>query len=91
VRLGHFQTLLAARAIENQLFTAGVNRAGRSVAVQFGGGSAVVGPRGDFLAQLGPEEGFAEVEIDLDEVAATREQITYLADRAREVDEFLYR
>ncbi|HEY5999482.1 MAG TPA: nitrilase-related carbon-nitrogen hydrolase [bacterium] len=91
VRLGHFHTLLAARAIENQLFTVGVNRAGRSVSVQFGGGSAVVGPRGEVLAQLGPEEGFAEVEIDLDEIAATREQITYLADRAREVDEFLYR
>ena len=76
---------------EDRHFAAGVNRAGRSVSVLFGGGSAVVGPRGDFLAQLGPEEGFAEVEIDLDEVAATREQITYLADRAREVDEFLYR
>ena len=91
VRLGHFHTLLAARAIENQLFAAGVNRAGRSVAVEFGGGSTVVGPRGDVLAQLGPEEGFAEVELDLDEVAAAREAITYLADRAREVDEFLYR
>jgi predicted amidohydrolase len=91
VRLGHFHTLLAARAIENQLFVAGVNRAGRSAAVEFGGGSTVVGPRGDVLMQLGPEEGFAEVEIDLDAVAAAREQITYLADRAREVDEFLYR
>jgi predicted amidohydrolase len=91
VRLGHFHTLLAARAIENQIFVAGVNRAGRSAAVEFGGGSTVVGPRGDVLAQLGPEEGFAEVELDLDEVAASRQTITYLADRAREVDEFLYR
>jgi predicted amidohydrolase len=91
VRLGHFHTLLAARAIENQLFAAGVNRAGRSAAVQFGGGSTVVGPRGDVLAQLGADEGFAEVEIDLDEVAASREHVAYLADRAREVDEFLYR
>lgn len=91
VRLGHFHTLLAARAIENQLFAAAVNRAGRSASVQFGGGSTVVGPRGDVLAQLGSEGGFAEVEIDLDEVAAAREQITYLADRAKEVDEFLYR
>jgi predicted amidohydrolase len=91
VRLGHFHTLLAARAIENQLFVAGVNRAGRSASLQFGGGSTVVGPRGDVLAQLGPEEGFAEVEVDLAEVAAAREKVTYLADRAKEVDEFLYR
>jgi len=48
-------------------------------------------PARDLLAQLGDDEGFAEVEIDLDEVAASREQVTYLADRAREVDEFLYR
>jgi len=91
VRLGHFHTLLAARAIENQLFAAGVNRAGRSATVQFGGGSTVVGPRGDVLAQLGPEESFAEVELDLNEVAAAREAVTYLADRVKEVDEFLYR
>ncbi len=91
VRLGHFHTLLAARAIENQLFTAGVNRAGRSAAIQFGGGSTVISPRGEVLAQLGPEEGFLEAEIDLDDVAAARETISYLSDRVREVDEFLYR
>lgn len=91
IRHGHFHTLLAARAIENQVFTAGVNRAGRSAAVQFGGGSTVIGPRGDVLAQLGEEESCAEVDIDLDQVAAARETITYLAGRVREVDEFLYR
>lgn len=91
VRLGHFHTLLAARAIENQVFVAGVNRAGRSAAVQFGGGSTVIGPTGEVVAQLGEEEGFLEAEIDLGRVAEAREKITYLADRVREVDEFLYR
>ena len=91
IRLGHFYTLLAARAIENQVFTAGVNRAGRSSSIQFGGGSTVIGPRGEVLAQLGGEEGYAEVDLDLDQVAAARETITYLAGRVREVDEFLYR
>ena len=90
-RLGHFHTLLAARAIENQVFAAGVNRAGRNHAILFGGGSTVVGPRGDVLAQLGPEEAFAEAELDLEQVAEARKQVTYLADRVREVDEFLYR
>ncbi len=91
IRLGHFHTLLAARAIENQVFTAGVNRAGRSAAIQFGGGSTVIGPRGDVLAHLGGKAGYAEVDLDLDQVAAARETITYLAGRVREVDEFLYR
>jgi len=90
-RLGHFHTLLAARAIENQLFTAGVNRAGRGSSIHFGGGSTVIDPRGDVLAQLDGEQGYAEVDLDLDQVAAARENIMYLAGRVREVDEFLYR
>ena len=90
-RLGHFHTLLAARAIENQVFVAGVNRTGRSAAVQFGGGSTVIGPRGEVLAQLGGEVACAQTDLDLDQVAAAREAITYLAGRVREVDEFLYR
>jgi predicted amidohydrolase len=90
-RLGHFHTLLAARAIENQVFTAGVNRTGRGSSTQFGGGSTVIGPRGDVLVQLGGAQGCAEADIDLDQVAAARETITYLAGRVREVDEFLYR
>jgi predicted amidohydrolase len=90
-RLGHFHTLLAARAIENQVFAAGVNRAGRNPAVVFGGGSTVIGPRGEELAHLDGAPGFAQVDLDLDQVAAARETITYLAGRVREVDEFLYR
>jgi len=90
-RLAHFHTLLAARAIENQLFVLGANRAGRSAAFEFGGGSMLVGPRGEIVAQLGAEPGFLEAEIDLDEVAATRARVSYLDDRAREVDEFLCR
>lgn len=90
-RLGHFHTLLAARAIENQVFAAGVNRAGRGGSVQFGGGSTVIDPRGEILVQLGGEPGYVEAELDLAQVAAARGTITYLADRVREVDEFLYR
>jgi N-carbamoylputrescine amidase len=90
-RLGHFHTLLAARAIENQVFTAGVNRAGRGSSIQFGGGSTVIGPRGEVLAQIDGVAGYAEVDLDLGQVAAARENITYLAGRVREVDEFLYR
>ena len=91
VRLAHFHTLLAARAIENQLFTLGANRAGRSATVVFGGGSSVIGPRGVEIAQLGGEEDLLEAEIDLAEVASVRSTICYLDGRAREVDEFLHR
>jgi predicted amidohydrolase len=91
VRLGHFHTLLAARAIENQLFVAGANRAGRSVSLEFGGGSLVVGPRGEVLGQLGDEPGYLEAEIDFAAVKEARAAADYLGDRVREVDEFLCR
>ena len=92
IRLGHFHTLLAARAIENQVFTAGVNRAGRSA-------SDPVRRRLDRDRPARRRAGAAgrrgratrEVDLDLDQVAAARETITYLAGRVREVDEFLYR
>jgi predicted amidohydrolase len=91
IRLGHFHTLLAARAIENQLFTAGANRAGRNGALVFGGGSTVIGPRGEIVAQLGEEEGLIEADIDLALVAEVRAEISYLAGRVKDVDEFLIR
>ncbi|RLT54313.1 MAG: carbon-nitrogen family hydrolase, partial [Chloroflexi bacterium] len=47
VRRAHWSTLLRARAIENQMFMAAVNCAGRVGNTEFGGASAVVGPWGD--------------------------------------------
>jgi predicted amidohydrolase len=91
IRLGHFHTLLAARAIENQLFTVGANRTGRNASVLFGGGSTVIGPRGEIVAQLGEEEGLIEADVDLGLVAEVREEISYLAGRVKDVDEFLIR
>lgn len=90
-RLSHFHILLAARAVENQLFTAGANRTGRGGVVDFGGHSAIVNPRGEVMARLGREEGLLEAELDLDEVDVTRREVCYLKDRVRGIDEFMVR
>ncbi len=47
-----WKTLLVARAIENQVFTVGVNRCDKGPLVRFGGRSLVVDPFGDTLLQL---------------------------------------
>lgn len=64
VRAFHWRTLLIARAIENQAIVIGVNRAGSDPALAYGGGSVVVGPKGDILGELDAREAVLTVDID---------------------------
>lgn len=66
----HWETLLRARAIENECFVAGACRAGRHLV----GRSMVVGPLGEVLAQgpAGAEEALVVAEVDLDQVRTAR-------------------
>lgn len=79
-RLAHWRALLVARAIENQCFVVGVNSVG--VRGDLGGGSLVVDPWGEVLAEGGSFEEILEVEIDLARVAEVRAYFPALADRA---------
>jgi predicted amidohydrolase len=81
VRVDHFWTLLRARAIENQLFVVGANRAGRGGKLRFGGYSGIIGPRGEAHTECGSDECVAFTEIDLADVANLRSEICYLDDR----------
>ena len=67
-RIGHFSTLLRARAIENQCFCIGVNAAGSG----FGGRSMVVGPDGHIVAQAGEEKETVVCELDLEAIGEWR-------------------
>ena len=49
-----WDTLLRARAIENQAFCLGVNRTGNDPNCQYNGGSALIAPNGEVLAPLSP-------------------------------------
>jgi predicted amidohydrolase len=88
-RIDHFWTLLRARAIENQLFVTGANRAGKGGKTLFGGYSGVIGPRGETLGECGSDECVAMAEIDLDEVTRAREEISYLDDRVPGIDDIV--
>lgn len=85
-RHAHWRTLLLARAIENQAFVLGVNRAGDDPYLSYAGGSLAVSPTGEVLGELGPEPGVLTVEIDPDAARAWRERFPALRDlRLREL------
>ncbi len=84
-RVEHWRLLLQARAVENQLFVAGCNRAGAGADGEFGGHSAVVDPWAQRRVEAGPEPGLFVTSLDLDEVERNRRLFPFLADRRPEV------
>ncbi len=79
----HWTTLLAARAIENQAFVAGVNRVGHDPRSRYAGASMVLGPRGEILADAGAAQGVATVGLDVEAMRRYRESFPALRDMQR--------
>jgi predicted amidohydrolase len=84
-RVEHWSLLLRARAVENQLYVAGCNRAGVDADGEFGGHSAVVDPWARVLVEGGSEPNLLVTSIDLDEVARARQLFPFLTDRRPDV------
>jgi predicted amidohydrolase len=80
-RVGHWQLLGRARALENQCFMVQCNTAGTHVGVEMGGHSQVVDPWGAVVAEAGTGQEVLSVDIDIDSVAKVREAFPVLADR----------
>lgn len=78
----HWEVLLRARAIEDQLFVVAANQFGRALP-QFHswGHSAIVDPWGRVLDVLADGEGHAIAELDLAELERVRAQVPSLASR----------
>jgi predicted amidohydrolase len=79
----HWEVLLRARAIENQLFVIAPAQAGEyPPGMPTYGNSMIVDPWGEVLARAGGEgEGFAAAELDFDRLAEVREKLPSLANR----------
>ncbi len=78
----HWQTLLRARAIENQAYVVGCNRVGTAgEGTEHAGDSMVVSPMGELLATAAGGETLVLADVDPAEVAATRDRLRFLADR----------
>ncbi len=84
-RAAHWQVLVRARAIENQLFMVAVNRVGESKGEHFGGRSAIIDPWGETVIEGGDDPALLHAEIDLALVDDVRRRIPVFEDRRPEV------
>jgi len=81
-RRQHWQTLLQARAIENQAYVVGCNRVGTAGdGTDHAGDSRIVSPMGELLATAAGIETLVLADVDPAEVAATRDRLRFLPDR----------
>jgi predicted amidohydrolase len=76
-----WDTLLRARAIENQCFVVAVNRVGCEHEKEFGGGSAVIDPQGMTIYTCQGNECTCQVDIDTNSLITQRESFPVLLDR----------
>ncbi len=77
-RIGHWRSLLTARAIENQCFVIASNACGFDGLIELGGNSIIVAPSGEILSECGEEEGIIYHEIDMDELRTYREKFNFI-------------
>ncbi len=76
---------LRARALDNVVFVAGVNRTGKEGSWEFIGQSMMVDPRGHVIGRLGRDEGTLFCTIDLDQVAVERRRAMHWTGRHPEL------
>jgi len=80
-RIGLLQTLCAARAIENQIYTVCCDACGTAGDKVCGGGSAIFGPSGDALVMAGNTEEIITADCDTAKLQSLRESFPVFRDR----------
>jgi omega-amidase len=84
-RMMHWQTLLRARAIENQMVVAACNRVGEEDGMRFGGKSAVLDAWGETILEGGKQELLLTASVDLQHVTKVRSEMPVFVDRRPEI------
>ncbi len=80
-RQGAWDTLLRARAIENQCYVLGVNRVGTDPKCSYDGGTVMVDPYGNVISGVPyKEEGVCEGNLDMEILEAFRAKFPVLSD-----------
>ncbi len=80
-RIEAWNTLLHARAIENQCYVAAVNRVGSDIACEYSGGTMLIDPYGKNVVECDRDEQQAvTAEIDLHALTTFRKKFPVLAD-----------
>jgi len=86
VRRGFFETLTAARAIENTVFLAFVNLAGIQDGLQFWGGSRLLAPSGSVITQAKhDEEDLITAKINFSDITRVQAWVPTLRDLRPEI------
>jgi predicted amidohydrolase len=85
-RLHHWQTLLRARAIENQMYIIACNQSGMVKDTCFFGHSCIIDPWGETLIEAGETEVLLTATIEMDVVNKIRNKMPVLADRKPEAN-----
>jgi omega-amidase len=80
----HWQTLLRARAIENQAYVIGVNRVGSDPKLTYLGHSLILDPRGETLAAAGEGAQLIQANLQIEPLLEYREQFPALRDMREE-------
>ena len=80
-RIVHWETLLRARAIENQCYIAGINRVGCGDGIKYCGHSLVIDPLGNIISKGANTEELLVCRINLENVYNIREEFKLKADR----------
>ena len=83
-RRRHWSLLLAARAVENLAYVAGVNRVGEGDGLRYLGDSALIGPWGETIVSAAEQESLLVADVDPSYVAESRRKFPVLADRRPE-------
>lgn len=82
VRTDVWNTLLKARAIENQTWVAGINRVGRDgEGIEYIGETQVIDPKGKIILKMGEREGIGYAELSLEELQNFRKKFPVWKDR----------
>lgn len=77
----HWQTLLRARAIENQAYVVGVNRIGQAKRLYYAGDTMVIDPFGEIIYHAEHQKAIQTHHLHMDRVTSVRQRIPYLQDR----------
>jgi len=83
-RDAHWQTLLRARAIENQAYVIGVNRVGSDPKLVYLGHSAILDPRGETLAAAGSDAQLIQADLHFESIMEYRRAFPVLRDMRAE-------
>ena len=83
-RQAHWRALCIARAIENQAYVVAVNRVGSDPFLPYTGGSIVVSPRGEVVAEADDRAATLRAALDLAALRAWRAEFPALRDLRRE-------